>query len=707
MQDGLTLPSSSTAAPYQLFDIIGGAAATTAAATPPLPLPDNSLFNFTAQAQVPSSSLSSQEALLMPQSSAVGPVGPVAAVAALPLLHQEYSPTPPAPAAASNHHNNFSSNSVDLLLQFSDLANNLRDSPFVAVGNQNDDLASGTGYAFTHTIPSDQFQPQEYGPTPMFPYEHQQHDASGRRNLTTDDTNRTDSYDFDIYRSNIVGDNAIGASMNVESGDHQRPYHQAQTLIERRPIAGKGIPRMSPKSSSRSHDIISVYSSYDEHIDEDELELNPDGVDVTDSESLLQNEPGNLLDKIRFSDIKLGKKIGDGTFGEVYEASLWSQPVAVKIMRIKSEESNKANSQLRKFQKEVNIMKTLRHPNIVEYMGISFPSERGSSSSDMPVPQETGPRMCIVTELLPNGNLEQLLSKRKLSWKRYFRFAKDIASGLNWLHHKGIIHRDLKPSNLLVTSSYHIKIADFGLSHMKNNPAGSMGVYSVCGTRCYIAPEVLQKKPYDTKADVFSYGVVLCEMVNGNYPFETMDSRETYSLNEMIVSGMRPRMPEECPMNLRLLIERCWDDNAQNRPSMEEILEMLDKFEKESLAASQVFLDEELDVLPEELRKSVNEDKLRLSEIQAELYTMRSRYAALNGELESSHAHLKNEITTKRKLEKRVKTVSQQRDRWKADFEALERKLVEAQHQADLGIQQSPNSDHASISYVLILMCMA
>jgi serine/threonine protein kinase len=549
------------------------------------------------------------------------------------------------PAPVPRH---LSTNSVDLLLQFSDLAN-LRDFNHEDV--QQTEVPSS--FPFTATAaqdPSGQpnfIQQVSTGPG-MFSDTFEQ---DSDRQMTTNDTNRTDSYDFDIYRGPIDGGAFSNSSPDfVDAGGGagvHRGHLTLPSMLERKQdrmrVAGK-----SPKSSSRSHDIISVYSSFEDNLDDDDLDFG------NDSESLMQSESGNLLDKIRFSDIKLGKKIGDGTFGEVYEATLWSQPVAVKIMRIKSEDADKANSQLRKFQKEVSIMKTLRHPNIVEYMGISFPQERGSSSS-LDTPRELGPKMCIVTELLPNGNLEQLLTKRRLSWKRYFRFAKDIASGLNWLHHKGIIHRDLKPSNLLVTSSYHIKIADFGLSHMKNNPAGSMGVYSVCGTRCYIAPEVLQKKPYDTKADVFSYGVVLCEMVNGNYPFETMESRETYSLNEMIVSGMRPRMPDECPSHLRILIERCWDDNPQNRPTMEEILELLDKFEKDSLAASQVFLDEELDVLPEEIRKTANEDKLRHGEIMIELHTMRARYLSLSEELNKSHSFLKNEITDKRKLERRVK----------------------------------------------------
>jgi serine/threonine protein kinase len=458
------------------------------------------------------------------------------------------------------------------------------------------------------------------------------------------------------------------AEENEEYTDHFSSAHQSIDNSAANEIYGRG----NLKSDEESKEIISVYSN-SEDIDglDDEIQ-SENRANANSTESVpFQNETSSFVDNIRLSDIHFGKKIGDGSFGEVYEAILWSQPVAVKIMRIKSDDIKKVESQIKKFQKEVSIMKTLRHPNIVEYMGISFPETKINHDSL----NISFPRLCIVTELLPNGNLEQLLARRRLSWKRYFRFARDIASGLNWLHHKGIIHRDVKPSNLLVTSSYHIKIADFGLSHMKNNPTKGAGVYSVCGTRCYIAPEVLQKKPYDTKADVFSYGVVLCEMITGTYPFETLESRETHSLNEMVVSGIRPHIPDECFPGLRGLLESCWQDDPVMRPSMDEILDSLDDLEKEAIAASQTILEEELDDLPEEVRNVIQEERLRLSEIQSELNSLRSRCESMQVQLGIARRNLESETTDKKKIEKRVKAVSQQRDKWKQQFESLKRQV--------------------------------
>jgi serine/threonine-protein kinase TNNI3K len=94
----------------------------------------------------------------------------------------------------------------------------------------------------------------------------------------------------------------------------------------------------------------------------------------------------------------------------------------------------------------------------------------------------------------------------------------DVCRGLNWLHHKAIIHRDLKTANILLDANGRAKIADFGLSHVKRRTGDATGgFYGVCGTSCYMAPEVLRKAPYGVKADCFSFAIVLCEMVMGRY----------------------------------------------------------------------------------------------------------------------------------------------------------------------------------------------
>ena len=123
----------------------------------------------------------------------------------------------------------------------------------------------------------------------------------------------------------------------------------------------------------------------------------------------------------------------------MFRGSLWGQEVAIKKLRIQAVDGAAVSKE---FKKEVKIMRTLRHPNIVEFLGVCMEP----------------PNLCLVTEYLSNGSLEDVLTRiaasdgkmkegtlnKKFSLKRIISLAKDIARGLNWLHHKGIIHRDLK-----------------------------------------------------------------------------------------------------------------------------------------------------------------------------------------------------------------------------------------------------------------------
>ena len=142
-------------------------------------------------------------------------------------------------------------------------------------------------------------------------------------------------------------------------------------------------------------------------------------------------------DEIKFSDITILEMIGEGSFGQVYKGVLYGNDVAVKFLRLKH-----SGLAMQEFEQESRIMRKLRHPNIVEYLGAVYQPSN----------------CCIITEYLPNGSLEDLLhNKRKdnkqLSIKRIIQYAKDICRALSWLHHKNVIHRDLKPANILLDGS--------------------------------------------------------------------------------------------------------------------------------------------------------------------------------------------------------------------------------------------------------------
>ena len=131
------------------------------------------------------------------------------------------------------------------------------------------------------------------------------------------------------------------------------------------------------------------------------------------------------------------------------------------------------------------------------------------------------------------------------------QFGLEVARGLNWLHHKGIIHRDLKPSNVLIDRHGCCKIADFGLAIVRRRKRYTTltgGFYSRAGTPCYMAPEVLKGEPYGSPADVYAFGVMLCAMLLGHYPYQGPTGSEDDDMGQLqlqldIIRGTRPHLP--------------------------------------------------------------------------------------------------------------------------------------------------------------------
>ncbi|ONM01206.1 PAS domain-containing protein tyrosine kinase family protein, partial [Zea mays] len=155
--------------------------------------------------------------------------------------------------------------------------------------------------------------------------------------------------------------------------------------------------------------------------------------------------------EILWEDLVIGEQIGQGSCGTVYHALWYGSDVAVKVFS-KQEYSEEV---ILTFRQEVSLMKKLRHPNILLFMGAVMSPQR----------------LCIVSEFLPRGSLFRLLqrSATKLDVRRRVHMALDIVRGMNYLHHSSppIIHRDLKSSNLLVDKNWIVKVADFGLSRLK------------------------------------------------------------------------------------------------------------------------------------------------------------------------------------------------------------------------------------------------
>jgi len=262
--------------------------------------------------------------------------------------------------------------------------------------------------------------------------------------------------------------------------------------------------------------------------------------------------------EIRAEEIIYGEKIGGGCFGSVYKGRCRGADVAIKKL-LKQDLDPRV---LEDFRKEVDIMTQMRHPNVTLFMGACT---------------ESG-HLAIVTELMTDS-VHNILHKRKseISLPHKVKMAKDTAAGMAWLHGASpqILHRDLKPQNLLVDEHWNVKLCDFGLSQVKLLEAKVRDGKSIPGTPLWMAPEVLTGKDVDEKADVYSYGIVLWEIIAEQEPFPHMDSYGTFK-RCVTVENERPPIPVNVHPNLKALMEVCWDADPRRRPTFQQILPIID-----------------------------------------------------------------------------------------------------------------------------------
>ena len=193
--------------------------------------------------------------------------------------------------------------------------------------------------------------------------------------------------------------------------------------------------------------------------------------------------------------------------------------------------------------------------------------------------------LSIITEYCPGGNLHELLFKKKhidLSWKLRKQFLLQIAIGMNFLHTNNppILHRDLKSLNIFLTNDIKkstdvtdVKIADFGLSirYEKN-----CNLTERVGTCLWMAPEVIKTQNYTTKADVYSYGIIMWEVCTREMPYDYC-SRENI-LFRVSVKKERPnltRLPNDTPKEFEELMQKCWEHDPNLRPDFDAIIEII------------------------------------------------------------------------------------------------------------------------------------
>ncbi|KAJ7538882.1 hypothetical protein O6H91_11G067300 [Diphasiastrum complanatum] len=311
----------------------------------------------------------------------------------------------------------------------------------------------------------------------------------------------------------------------------------------------------------------------------DESENSSSNKSTTSYSGSRAEELDNLECEISWQDITLREHIGvdevglqliisacstacihSGSCATVYHGVWNGSDVAVKVFT----EQDHSGELLNDFKKEVALMRRLRHPNVLLYMGAITSPER----------------LGIVTEFLPRGSLFRLLHRHTpgMDWKRRLRMALDVARGMNYLHHftPPIVHRDLKSSNLLVDRNWTVKVGDFGLSRLKHGTF--LTAKSGMGTPQWMAPEVLRSEPSNETSDVYSFGVILWELATEQVPWTGLNSMQVVGA----VGFMNQRLiiPEDLNPAFASLIEDCWQSDPKLRPSFQDLADKLKDMQK-------------------------------------------------------------------------------------------------------------------------------
>jgi hypothetical protein len=299
----------------------------------------------------------------------------------------------------------------------------------------------------------------------------------------------------------------------------------------------------------------------------------------------------SLMGTIQFDEIQLEEVIGGGGFGQVWKATWRSTPVAVKVLTGSAQRVNVSRAILEEFVAEINMLKGMRHPNICLYMGACLDP----------------PNRAIVTELAANGSLWDALrmplqapylaadgethtawplklynrdrisplfpSKGTWPWVLVKRVASGAARGMTYLHSgtPPVLHRDLKSANLLLDESYTTKVCDFGLSRLKAQERSMTGN---CGTVQWMAPEILANQPYAEPADVFSFGIILWELLTRECPYDGMTAIQCALA--VLNRDQRPQIPAWCPPAFQSLIQSCVKRDPSQRPTFAQVCAALE-----------------------------------------------------------------------------------------------------------------------------------
>uniref|UniRef100_A0A3Q3WUH1 mitogen-activated protein kinase kinase kinase n=1 Tax=Mola mola TaxID=94237 RepID=A0A3Q3WUH1_MOLML len=346
---------------------------------------------------------------------------------------------------------------------------------------------------------------------------------------------------------------------------------------------------------------------------------------------------------VDFRELSLEEVIGVGGFGKVYRGTWRGDLVAVKAARQDPDEDISVTAQ--NVRQEARLFAMLTHPNIIALKGVCL--------------QE--PNLCLIMEYASGGPLSRALAGRRIPPHILVNWAVQIARGMLYLHSEAIvpvIHRDLKSNNILLAEPIEnecmegltLKITDFGLAREWHKTTKM----STAGTYAWMAPEVIKSSTFSKGSDVWSYGVLLWELLTGEAPYKGIDGLAV--AYGVAVNKLTLPIPSTCPEPFAQLMAECWDQDPHRRPNFSSILTQLTALERQ--------VKEEM---PQDSFHSLQEDwKLEIQDMFDEL-------RAKEKELRCREEELKRAALEQKSHEEFLRQREQQLAQWEQDV--FEREL--------------------------------
>ena len=289
--------------------------------------------------------------------------------------------------------------------------------------------------------------------------------------------------------------------------------------------------------------------------------------------------------KVEINELEMIDRIGGGAFGDIYKCRWKGILVAAKCIKnakiinesirsfdeIYEMTENEIQEALEDFRKEMAILSNLRHPNICMLLAYSTTTHLEIMISEL--------MKCSLLDVFKAN----IVNRTTLSNRTKIAYAQQLAQGMNYLHGFPIIHRDLKPANLLIDHSGCLKIADFGLAKIRPSPKSQneqdqFTMTGETGSYRFMAPEVFRHESYNERVDVYSFAMILYNILNGKPPWPTINGLK--AVQKASREGERPVLQRNWDLRLCNLLKQCWDEAPSNRPSFQVILEILSQYSR-------------------------------------------------------------------------------------------------------------------------------